>query len=121
VAAEVGEDELGHDAHPVAGGDEGQQGVVVVEVAARVGCDARRGEQGQHRRRALHPVAVGRAGRRRAVFKAALAAAGEIALPAVPALMVPAGAAATAAVLATLPQSAKATDSSSNTASSTAR
>ena len=56
-----------------------------------------------------------------AVFKAALAARGEIASPAVRAPMAAASAEATAALLATLPQSARATDSSSNTASSTAR
>ena len=56
-----------------------------------------------------------------AVFKAVLAARGEIASPAVRAPMVAASAEATAALLATLPQSARATDSSSNTASSMAR
>ena len=50
VPADLGEDELGHDAHAVPGGDEGQQGVVVVEAAAHLGRDPCRGEQGQHRR-----------------------------------------------------------------------
>ena len=54
-----------------------------------------------------------------AVFKAALAVLGEIAAPAVRAPLVEASAEATAALLATLPQSAYATGSSSNAASST--
>ncbi len=56
-----------------------------------------------------------------AVFKAALAARGEIASGHVRAPLTAASAAATTALLATLGQSARATDSSSNTASSTAR
>jgi 4-hydroxy-tetrahydrodipicolinate synthase len=56
-----------------------------------------------------------------ALWKAALAAIGVIPSDAVRAPLTAAGAEATAELLATLPQSASATDSSSNTVSSTAR